>query len=269
MTSAIGAGNALTTWYSLSKTSEDTRVASYIKNNKQVQAATENFQRAAASLKSPDDLFKPQNYKLLNYILTAYGLQSEIGNTGELKQVINSDLTDQNSLANRMNDPRFGQLALALNFKAGGLTNIQNTSIQAGITARYNQSSYEIDLGNQNPAVRQAQYFKNNIGSITDIYSVLGDNTLRSVVSTTGNIPLEVAVQDLGTQAQVFSRQFDVSKAKDAGYVNRFIQRFLANSDMKATNSGASDPTVQLLQGAGSDGSSFDLSLISNINLLV
>lgn len=268
MTSAIGSGNALTTWYSLSKTSEDTRVANYTKNNKQVQAANDAFASAADKLKSTDDLFSPQNYKLLKYVLTAYGLESEIANVGKLKQVVNSDLTDTNSLANRMSDSRFRTLAVALNFKAGGLANIQNSAIQAGMTARYNQAAYEISLGDQDPAVRQAQYFKNNIGSISDIYSVLGDNTLRSVVSTAGNIPLEVAVQDLGTQAQVFSRQFDVSKAKNANYVNRFIQRFLANSDMKATNSGAGDPTVQLLQGAAS-GSGFDLTSVSNINLLI
>lgn len=268
MTSAIGSANALTTWYSLAKTSEDTRVAAFVKNNRQVAAATTQFESAAGRLKSTDELFSPQNYRLLKYVLTAYGLESEISNVGKLKQVVNSDLTDTNSLANRMSDPRFLKLAQALNFKGGGLANIQNASIQAGITARYNQAAYEIDLGDRNPAVRQAQYFKNNIGAIGDIYDVLGDNTLRAVVSTTGNIPLEVAVQDLGTQAQVFSRQFDVSKAKDATYVNRFIQRFLANADLKANDSGAADPTVQLLQATES-GTGFDLSAVSNINLLI
>ncbi len=168
-----------------------------------------------------------------------------------------------------MSDTRFIKLAQALNFKAGGLVNIQDSSIQAGIEARYNQAAYENYLGDQNPAVRQAQYFVNNIGSITDIYSVLGDRTLRDVVSTVGNIPLEEAVQDLGTQAQTFSKYFDVSKVRDTNYINRFIQRFLANSDLNSSGSGASDPTVQLLQATSSAGGGLDLSQISNINLLI
>jgi hypothetical protein len=167
-----------------------------------------------------------------------------------------------------MNDPRFQQLAQTLNFKGVGLANLQNSAIQAGITARYNTAAYENDLGNQNPALREAQYFTNNIGNITDIYSVLGDRTLRDVVSTTGNIPLSEAVQDLGSQAQVFSKQFDVSKAKDPAYVAKYVQRYLANSDMNATGQGSSDPTVQMLQGVSS-GSGFDLSTISNINLII
>lgn len=89
MTSAIGSANALTTWYSLAKTSEDTRVAAFVKNNRQVAAATTQFESAAGRLKSTDELFSPQNYRLLKYVLTAYGLESEISNVGKLKQVVN------------------------------------------------------------------------------------------------------------------------------------------------------------------------------------
>ncbi|MBI3506597.1 MAG: hypothetical protein HY059_17300 [Proteobacteria bacterium] len=78
MTSAIGTGSTLTQWYTLSRTSEDSRVDRFSKNNSEIKSATANFESAVDRLKSTDDLFSPQNYKLLKYVLTAYGLESEI-----------------------------------------------------------------------------------------------------------------------------------------------------------------------------------------------
>jgi hypothetical protein len=253
----------------MSKTSEDDRIARYVKQNqKTIDAAHANFESSVAKLKSTDELFEPKNYKLLNYILTAYGLESEIGNIGKLRKVAESDLTDTNSLANRMSDARFQQLAQALNFEAGGLSSIQSESFINGTEARYEKASYEIDLGNKNTALRQAQYFKNNIGSISDIYSVLGDNTLRAVVTKVGNIPLETAVQSVETQAQVFGRQFDVSKAKDEKYVDRYIQRFLAAADAAANGDGSTNVAVQLMQ-AGTGSLDGDITQIQGIDLLI
>lgn len=267
--SISSASSALTSWYQMSSTSEDTRIQRYVKaNQKDIDKANAEFESAVSKLKDPSELFDKKNYKLLNYILTAYGLESEINNTGKLRKVVESDLTDTNSLANRMSDSRFLALASALNFDAGGLSSIQSDSFKSGVEARYAKARYEIDLGQKNTALRQAQYFKNNIGSITDIYSVLGDNTLRAVVTAVGNIPLETAVQSVETQAQVFGKQFDVSKAKDAKYVDRYIQRFLAASDAAASGDVSSNVTVQLMQ-AGTGSLNGDITQIQGINLLI
>jgi hypothetical protein len=261
--------SALTSWYSMTKTSEDTRIARYVKQNqKEIDRANAEFESAVSKLKDPKELFEAKNYKLLNYILTAYGLESEIGNTGKLRKVVESDLTDSNSLANRMSDTRFLDLATALNFDAGGLTNIQSDSFKSGVEARYERARYQIDLGEKNIALRQAEYFKNNIGNISDIYSVLGDNTLRAVVTKVGGIPLETAVQSLETQAQVFGKQFDVSKAKDSAYVEKYIQRFLAAADRETNGDGSNDISVQLLQ-AGTGGIAGDITQIAGIDLLI
>ncbi|MBI3506310.1 MAG: DUF1217 domain-containing protein [Proteobacteria bacterium] len=269
MSSSIGSGSALSQWYSLIRTPEATRVDKFAKDP-QVIKSGEEFQSAVAKLQKPEDLFSPQNYKTLSYIMTAFGLESEVGNTGEIRQVLNSDLTDQNSLANRLNDPRYAAMAQALNLKAGGLTNLKDSSIQAGIVARNQQESYQVSLGQQNPALREAQYFIDNIANVKDIYSVMGDRTLRDVVSGAGNIPLEEAVQDVTSQATVFSKAFDVSRAKDPKYIASFVQRYLANADLKAAGNGQTDPSVALLSGvADQSGGSFDLSQISGINLLI
>lgn len=268
MSDSISSMPALVQWSSLSRTSEGDRVARFVKNNKTIENAHVNFETAVRGMKSTSDLFEAKNYRALEYVLTAYGLQSEIGNTGKLKRVLESDLADENSLANRMDDQRFRDLANALDFKNGGLANLKDEGVRSGIRGRYEREAYRIDLGAQNPALRQAEYFKNNISSVSDIYSLLGDRTFRDVAQKVGGIPPEVAYQGVEAQARVFEKVFDVSKADDPAYVEKFVQRFLAAADIEANGGAENDPTVQLLQSAtgGGDG---DIASIKGIDLII
>src|SRR3546814_10287839 len=66
------------------------------------------------SVKTEDDLFK--NTRLLNFILKAYDLESDEQYPGKIRQILDSDLSDVNSLANRFQDPRYQQLAQDFDF---------------------------------------------------------------------------------------------------------------------------------------------------------
>jgi hypothetical protein len=268
MSGSISAMPALTQWSALARTSESDRVARFAKNNKTLENAYANFETAVRGMKSTAELFEAKNYRALEYVLTAYGLQSEIGNTGKLRRVLESDMSDENSLANRMDDQRFRDLANALDFKNGGLANLQDSGVRAGIRGRYEREAYRIDLGNQNPALRQAEYFKNNISGASDIYAVLGDRTFREVVQKVGGIPAEVAYQGVEAQARVFEKVFDTSKAGDPAYIERFVQRFLAAADLEANGGAENDPTVQLMQSI-SGGGDADIASIKGIDLII
>ncbi|MCM0019960.1 MAG: DUF1217 domain-containing protein [Tagaea sp.] len=268
MTGSISSMPALTQWSSLARTSESDRVARFVKNNKTVENAHANFETAVRGMKSTDELFEAKNYRALEYVLTAYGLQSEIGNTGKLKRVLDSDLADENSLANRMDDQRFRDMAAALDFKNGGLSNLKDDGIRGGIRARYEREAYRVDLGAQNPALRQAEYFKNNIANVSDIYGVLGDRTFREVVQKVAGIPPEVAYQGVEAQARVFEKHFDTSKADDPAYIERFVQRFLAAADLEANGGAENDPTVQLMQSLAGGGDT-DIASIKGIDLII
>lgn len=268
MSGSVSGMPALTQWSSLLRTSESDRVARFAKNNKTIENAHANFDAAVRGMKSTSELFEAKNYRALEYVLTAYGLQSEIGNTGKLKRVLESDMADENSLANRMDDQRFRDLANALDFKNGGLANLKDDSVRAGLRGRYEREAYRVDLGAQNPALRQAEYFKNNISGASDIYSVLGDRTFREVVQKVGGIPPEVAYQGVEAQARVFEKVFDVSKADDPAYVEQFVKRFLAAADIEANGGAENDPVVQLLQSA-TGGGDMDISQIKSIDILI
>jgi hypothetical protein len=268
MSGSISGMPALTQWSSLARSSESERVARFAKNNKTVENAHANFETAVRGMKSTSELFQAKNYRALEYVLTAYGLQSEIGNTGKLQRVLESDLADENSLANRMDDQRFRDMAAALDFKNGGLSNIKDEGIRGGIRARYEREAYRVDLGAQNPALRQAEYFKNNISGASDIYAVLGDRTFREVVQKVAGIPAEVAYQGVEAQARVFEKHFDVSKAGDPAYIEKFVQRFLAAADLEANGGAENDPTVQLMQSLAGGGETDPFS-IKGIDLII
>lgn len=163
-----------------------------------------------AQMKSPDDL--TSNYRVMKFVLSAYGLDSQIQYTGLIKQVLQSDLSDTNSLANALKDPRFKQLATALNIQATGISTLQQSSTLDAITSKYVTNEYEKSFDSQNPAVHQALYFLRNITSATDVYSILGDATLRKVVTTTLGLPDSIAVQPIESQAALISSRLDITQ---------------------------------------------------------
>ena len=73
-------------------------------------------------VETADDLVK--DYRLLSVALKAHGLETEINFRGLIKKVLESDLNDPRSLANRLSDKRYLQLAESFNFNkkaAGGI----------------------------------------------------------------------------------------------------------------------------------------------------
>jgi hypothetical protein len=163
-----------------------------------------------AQMKSPDDLYA--NYRVMKFVLSAYGLDSQIQYTGLIKQVLQSDLSDTSSLANALKDPRFKALATALNIQATGISTLQQSSTLDAITTKYVTNEYEKSFDSQNPAIHQALYFLRNINSATDVYSILGDATLRKVVTTTLGLPDSIAVQPIESQAALVTRRLDITQ---------------------------------------------------------
>ena len=68
--------------------------------------------------------------KSLQFLLSSFDLDSEINNAGKIKAILESDIDDQNSFANRLNDKRFAELAKFVNLNERGLTNLTTASSQ-------------------------------------------------------------------------------------------------------------------------------------------
>src|SRR5690348_7968356 len=60
------------------------------------------------------------NYQLLSYAMTAFGLSDMIYAKAFMQKVIDGGVTDSNSLANKLTDPRFKAFAEAFDFADKG-----------------------------------------------------------------------------------------------------------------------------------------------------
>jgi len=204
---------ALATYHALERT-DQTRAIAKFRSSAQIDREVENFKAQVKNLKSPEDLYK--NRRLMNFVLSAYGLDSEINSMGRVKAALNSDITDTNSVVNRLQDRRFREAASDLLIQATGVSNLKLPTVATRVVDRYVSAEYEKLLGRQDPAIREARYFAKNIGKVTSIYDLLGDNVLRSVVTEALGLPRSLAIQPIESQAEAIRRRLDISQFKTA-----------------------------------------------------
>ncbi len=213
-------------------------------NRADVQKEIENFKKQAGKIKDVDELVNDR--RVLGVLLSAFGLDSEINNPGKLKAIINSDPTDVNSFANRLNDPRFGELAAFVDAPNKDLLNLVTASKQQEVIDKFLTNEFQKDVGAQNPAVRDAFFFLNKINSVDSTFGILGDLPLRTIVTTTLRLPPQIAKQSIEKQAALIEAKFDIGRAKLGGLdetVSRTRQEILAD-DIAALDTSTAQVTA-------------------------
>jgi hypothetical protein len=214
-----------------------------------VQLAITNFTQAVNSAKSVTQLLS--NPTVMNVLLTANGMSDQIGYTALATQALTSNLSDPNSLANQLTDTRWKTLASTYNFAANGLSAFQNPAAIAAVAAAYTKATWMNNEDSITPGLSNALAFKAQASTITSVDQILGDPTLRTVVTTALGIPEQIAFQDLGAQEKAISSQVSIKQFQDPKFVQTFVQRYLiANS---ASSSAASTPdfTTLAVEGQG------------------
>ena len=169
-----------------------------------VQRQIDNFKRDIKKIDTSEELL--ENRRVLEFVLTSFGLESEINNVGKLRAVLNSDVDDINSFANRLNDPRFGQLATFLGGEAFGTQNLKTSDKQGVVIDQYLTNRFEQSLAAQNPAVRDALFFLRRINEVGSTFDILGDLALRNIVTDTLDLPKEIARQSVTKQAALIDK---------------------------------------------------------------
>lgn len=198
------------------------------------------FQENIGSVNSVDDLFADQ--RLLNFILKAYDMESEAQYPGKMRKILESDLTDSNSLANRFTDPRYQNLAADLDLYASGVSTLTSTSTIEDIVEKFEQTAYEKNLDEQAPGVRVAIEFKRRLEDVSTTVQLLGDSVLREVITKANYIPDEIAYQETEAQVAAVEKKVDVDELKsDPDLVEKMVLRYLSIKDSAGSSSGSGD----------------------------
>ncbi|GAK70214.1 hypothetical protein RRU01S_10_00530 [Agrobacterium rubi TR3 = NBRC 13261] len=162
--------NSVTDAYKASFTAEETSIK------------TENTYYAAQIGKVTDLDSLVNNTRLRTYMLDAVGLDSAYTSKSYLKQVLTSDLSDPNSVANQAKDPAWKKLTTAFNFNTDGTI---NGSIQTAdqiedlnLDYVYNQSTFpSTTLADANK-----RYWEKNIAGVTSASDLVSDSRMVEYV---------------------------------------------------------------------------------------
>ena len=192
------------------------------------------------------------NPAFMNVLLTANGMSDQIGYTALATKALTSKVSDPNSLVNQLSDSRWKTLAGDYNFSATGLASFQNPATIASIANLYATNTWETSQDSVTPGLSNALAFKATASTITSVDQILGDPTMRTVVTTALGIPEQIAFQDLNAQEQAISTKVDIKNFQNPKFVETFVQQYLiANAASSSSSSSTPDLTTLAVQGQG------------------
>jgi len=217
------------------------------RNRSDIQREVDYYKENIKNIKSVEDFFGDS--RLVRFALSAYDLESEALNKGKIRKILESDLSDQNSLANRFQDPRFQEMAKDFNVFMFKELNMKSTAMVDKVVSRYEQTKYEQSLDETAPGVRAALEFSRRAKDVTRTVQLLGDSVLREVITVANNIPKELAIQEVTSQVTALERKVDVSKFKDSSEVDKIVQRYLINKESQNSGIGGAGSYILGLFG--------------------
>lgn len=170
-------------------------------------------------------------------------------------------MSNGKSLANTLNDPRYKALATAFNFAANGAATTSSTSLQQATIAKFDEQTLETNVGKTSPGAQMALYFQRMAPNITSAYNILGDKTLLKVVQTAFGLSPSMSQQGIDLQAQTIGKLVNIADLHKPAYLQKLIDRFTANYDVKNPSTATTTPTNALLVSSPGISQSLLLSL--------
>ncbi len=214
-----------------------------------VQTATNYFKANIGKVTTIDQFVN--NYQLFNYAMTAFGLSDMTYAKGLITKVLQQGVTSTSALANTLNNPAIKAFATTFDFATNGTSTTSSSTLQTTVVNKYIEQSLETSQGKSNSAVQLALYFQQNAPNVKDMYGILGDKNLLTVVQTALGISSSTSAQDITTQYANLTAKLNVADFQDPKKLGTFIARFCAMADSS---------------GSGAQAASLPSSMISPIS---
>ncbi len=250
-------------WALLNKTSA--RQRELVAADGAVTTATTNFRTKIGSVTSADELLS--DYRLLNVALRAFGLEGDIGNRAFIRKVLESDLSEKGSLANRLSNKNYQRLAEAFGFNPSGQAQTTKPGFADKITAQYVEREFEARVGQGDQNLRLALNARRELAGLaerpstnaTKWYEVLGSKPLRTVFEGAfgfgkayGKLPIDRQLQEFTKAAQKMFGSDDMTQFANPDKVEKLVRNFLARSAIQVdTATNRYSTALSLLSGGG------------------
>lgn len=230
---------------------------------------TAYFEENIGNVNSAEDLVSDR--RLLRVALGAFGLQDDINNKYFIQKVLEEGTLEADSLANKLSDERYKDLANAFGFDRG-TPSTKISTFGMDITEKFRRQEFELAVGDQDETMRLALNAERSLQDIaedessidTKWFRIMGNPPLREVFETAFNLPTSFGQLDIDQQLEVFKDRADSvlgsedpSDLADEEARNKLIQRYLLGSQLSEIQASSSASIAQsILQSAISFGRS-------------
>ncbi len=228
-----------------------------------VKLATAYYNANIGNVQSASDLVS--NYRLFSYAMTAFGLGDMVSyGKGLMLKVLEQGTGSTSNLAYTLNNPNILAFAKAFNFVTNGASTTTTAAATTDVVNKYVNQALDTNEGQQNSALKLALYFQQNAPDITNVYNILADKDLLTVVQTALGLSQYMSYEDIDTQASQLSNAINIADFKDPKKLQQFVEKYCAMND---ANNPTSDTTNVLLLSSDSS-MGISTSLLSSIQNL-
>ena len=239
-------------WAFLSRTREAQQQT--FERSPAIQRDTDYFEQKIGKITRPEDLVADR--RLLRVALGAFGLDSDIDSRFFIRKVLEGGTFDPKSLANRLSDKRYLEMAKAFGFTDMKPPHTVRSDFGAKITAAYRERQFEVAVGNSSADLRIAMSLDRDLGAIATKkmsedarwFMVMANPPLRTAFERVFSLPPATGALDIDRQLQIFkekSRQVfgssDIVQFADPDRLDDLRRKFLIRSELQA----ATGPTTR------------------------
>lgn len=147
-----------------------------VKNDAATAREAQYYQENIGKVTTVDEFV--DDYRLYSYAMKAYGLEDMTYASAFMKKVLNSDLTDENSFANKLTDQKYRDFAAAFRFSTSEVAVAQTSNQIDDVIGAYQD---EIDTTNEETASANS-YYKAAIAKVENVDDLLDNSRLRDYV---------------------------------------------------------------------------------------
>jgi Protein of unknown function (DUF1217) len=196
-------------------------------------------------VKTVDDLMK--DHRLYQYAMKAYGLEDMTYAKAFMKKVLESDLSDANSFANKLTDKRYREFAAAFSFHATETPVAQSADQTDEMVGLYTKT-----VKRQVEAIDEdSRYYNLTIAGVKTVDELLNNDRLRTYVFQALEIDESQWSRDT-IRGVMSSDPSDPNSYVNTTWVSRLdginAQRVQAQADLSDAATKISDYTAQLSQ---------------------
>lgn len=228
-------------WNFLKRTQE--KQQALLSQNTVQQRDEAYFREKIGSIDTAEELVADR--RLLRVALGAFGLDSDLNNKYFIRKVLESSTLEPKSLANKLSDKRYKELAEAFGFGTFATPNTKLSTFADTILTKFRQQTFETSVGEVDGSMRIALYAERTLPELaekkqsqaTKWYTVIGSEPLRNLFQTVFSLPSSFGTLNVDQQLATLQKKAKAMFGSDS--VDQFadpeaMQKLLRNYIVRA-----------------------------------